>query len=93
MSSLASPLALDDVVHLEDLRLAGKLDPGINRHGHQLLAKRGELLYGVPDLADLEVALRPEADVELEAVRGKLPRLSQPPEGLVVFSRLSATRG
>jgi hypothetical protein len=45
-------LALLDVVDLEDLRLAGKLDPGLGQHRHEALTERLELLPRIPDLAD-----------------------------------------
>jgi hypothetical protein len=56
-------LAFDEVVNLEDLWLAGQLDPDVGKYGHQLIAKRLQLLSRVPDLADSQVVRRPEKNV------------------------------
>src|SRR5680860_1195657 len=65
-------LALLEVVDLEDLRLARKLNPGFGQHRHELLAERLELLPRVPDLAHPEVPFRAEADVVIEPLGRKL---------------------
>src|SRR5579859_4459893 len=49
--------ALEGVVNLKDLRLAGELDSDVGQHWHQPFTKRLQLLPGVPDLAHLEVAV------------------------------------
>ena len=61
--------ALDDVVNLEDVWRIGELDAGAGEDRHQTLAEGLELLPRVPDLADLKVAIRTEADVVVEPGR------------------------
>src|SRR4029079_7308759 len=61
--------ALDDVVNLEDVRRIGELDAGAREDRYQTLAEGLELLPRVPDLADVKVAIRTEADVVVEPGR------------------------
>ena len=56
-------LAFHAVVNFEDLRGAGKLDSNVSQNRHQPFTERLELLPRDPDLADAQVAVRPEADV------------------------------
>jgi hypothetical protein len=59
-------------VDLDDLRRA-RLNSNISKDRHEELAKCLELLRGIPDLADLQPPGPAEADVIVEAVRGKVP--------------------
>src|SRR3954470_11856092 len=86
-------LALDDVVDLEHLGLARKLDSNVLQHRHEALSKCIELLSRVPDLADSEVPVRLEGDVELESLRQPVARLLQPADGLVVLLGRHVGRG
>src|SRR4051794_6577545 len=88
-----SVLALDDVVDLEHLGLARKLDSNVLQHRHEALSKCIELLSRVPDLADSEVPVRLEGDVELESLRQPVARLLQPADGLVVLLGRHVGRG
>ena len=58
--------ALDDVVNVEDVRRIGELDADAGEDRHQTLVEGLELLPRIPDLADLKVAIRTEADVVVE---------------------------
>src|SRR5204862_6425423 len=82
--TLRALAALDDVVNLEDVWLACELDSGVGQHWRQPFAERGELFPRVPDLADLEVAVRTEADVVVEPVGRKIAGFSNLLQGLVV---------
>src|SRR6266496_3138300 len=75
----------DDVVDLEHLGLARKLDPDVLQHRHETLAERVELLSRVPDLADSEVTVRLEGDVVLKSLRQPVARLLQTADGFVVL--------
>src|SRR5882757_6283313 len=92
MAARRPALTLDDVVDLDQLRLAG-LDPDLGEHRHQPLAEGVELLAGVPDLADAQVALAAEADVVIEALRGEVARLFELADALVVLRRRQRRRG
>src|SRR6266576_2186456 len=78
-------LALDDVVDLEHLGLASKLDPQVLQQRHQALAERIEVLARVPDLADSEVPVRPEGDVVLESLRQPVAGFLETADGFVVL--------
>ena len=84
-------LALDDVVNLEDLWFAGKLDSGVGQYGHQPLTERLELLPRVPDFADTQVPFRPEANVVIE-VRPEETQLQPPQAAGVLSSYFSVVR-
>src|SRR5437588_3583868 len=88
-----SVLALDDVVDLEHLGLARKLDPDVLKHWHEALTERVELLARVPDLADSEVTVRLEGDVILEALRQPVARLLEAADGFVVLFGSHTGRG
>src|SRR6266540_3782968 len=88
-----SVLALDDVVDLEHLGLARKLDPDVLKHWHEALTERVELLARVPDLADSEVTVRLEGDVILESLRQPVPRLLEAADGFVVLFGSHTGRG
>src|SRR5438270_7866040 len=88
-----SVLALDDVVDLEHLGLARKLDPDVLKHWHKALTERVELLARVPDLADSEVAVRLEGDVILESLRQPVARLLEAADGVVVLFGSHTGRG
>src|SRR6476660_8041043 len=64
-------LAPDDVVDLEDLRLAW-LYPHIGQYRHQALAERLPLLPRVPDLANTDAAIHQEGDVVFQPIRGEV---------------------
>ena len=59
--------ALDDVANLGDVRRVVELDADAGKNRHQTLAEGLELVPRVPDLADLKVPIRTEADVVVEA--------------------------
>src|SRR5437588_6406488 len=69
-------LSLDDVVNLQYFRLAW-VDPHLGQDRAQALSKCVELLPRVPDLADLEVAVRAKAKRIVESVCRKHTSLRQ----------------
>src|SRR3954454_6793478 len=77
--------ALDDVVNLEDVWRIGELDAGAGEDRHQTLAEGLELLPRVPDLADLKVAIRTEADVVVEPGRWPFAGVLELPNRLFVL--------
>src|SRR4051794_23795459 len=80
-------LAPDDVVDLEDLRLAW-LYPHIGQYRHQALAERLPLLPRVPDLANTDAAIHEEGDVVFQSIRGELTAIPfQAADGFVVLRR------
>src|SRR5436190_11234278 len=80
-------LAPDDVVDLEDLRLAW-LDPHVGQYRHQTLAERLPLLPRVPDLANTDAAIHEEGDVVFQPIRGELTAIPfQAADGFVVLRR------
>ena len=81
-------LALDDVVNLHPLWLAG-FDSDLGENRHQLLAECVELLLGVPDLTDVKVAIGTEADVVFKTVSGEAARLLKLADALVVLCRVN----
>ena len=62
-------LALDDVVDLKELWLAGELDPKVGQDGHQGLTVGFELLPRVPDFADSQIPVCSKENVVVHAVR------------------------
>src|SRR5438105_6022753 len=93
LARYAIVLALDDVVDLEHLGLARKLDPDVLKHWHEALTERVELLARVPDLADSEVTVRLEGDVILESLRQPVARLLEAADGFVVLFGSHTGRG
>src|SRR5829696_821530 len=71
-SSGSAPLALDDVVDFEDLRLAG-VDPDIGQQWHQALPERFPLLARIPYFADSEASVDEVGAVVVHASAGKSP--------------------
>src|SRR3954447_4747442 len=82
--------ALDDVVNLKDVWRIGELDAGAGEDRHQTLAECLELLPGVPDLADLKVAIRTEADVVVEPGRWPFAGVLELANRLVVLLGMRA---
>jgi len=85
-------LTLDDVVDLEDLRLARELYPNFVQDRHKALTEGLKLLLRVPDFADTEVAARTEGDVILKPVRREVALRLKAAAGLVVLLRRDARR-
>jgi hypothetical protein len=54
-------LALDEILHLENLRFGRELDAHVTEDGHQLLAVSLELLTRTPYFAGAQVIVRPNA--------------------------------
>jgi len=65
-------LAPDDVVNLQELRLAW-VYPDLLQQRHEALPEGVHLLLRVPDLANSDVSVRQEADVVVQAVWRPLP--------------------
>ena len=80
----SAPLALDDVVDVEDLRLAG-LDPDIGQQWHQALPESFPLLPRIPYFADSEASVHDVGAVVVHAVRRKVTALLQPADALLVL--------
>jgi hypothetical protein len=77
---------LDEVLNLEDFWFHRELDPHLGEDGHELLTVRLELLAGTPNLADGQVVLRAEEDVEIKTGRIRLdPCLLHTPQAFVVL--------
>src|SRR3954469_21441920 len=77
-------LTPDDVVDLEHLGRA-RIDSNVLQDRHEALPERIELRLRVPDLADSELPVRLEGDVELESFREPIVGLLQTPNRLVVL--------
>jgi hypothetical protein len=77
-------LSLDDVVDLKNFRLA-RIDPHLGKDRAQPPSKRLELLLRIPDLADLEVAVRAKAKLIVEPVCWKHTRLREATDNFVVL--------
>ena len=78
-------LALDDVVDLEDLRLARSVYPGLAHGWHEVFEERLPLFAGIPDLADPEVTRGAKGDVVVKTVRRPVAGLGQAAGDLVVL--------
>src|SRR5581483_213119 len=78
-------LALDDVMHLKHLGLAGKLDTCIFQDRHEALTEGVELLARVPDFADPEVTFRTERNVVGESFRRPIAQRFKAADSLVVL--------
>src|SRR4051812_5038038 len=74
----------DDVVYFDDFRLA-RVDTELLKNRHEARAERVELLLSVPNLADLEVVARAEANLVIQPVRGHDTISSEPADGTVVL--------
>src|SRR6185503_21252022 len=88
----AALLAPDDVVDLELLGLARKLDPYIGQHRHEVLPECVELLARVPDLADSEMTARFERDVVVKPGRRPFAGTLKTADGLIVLFGGHASR-
>src|SRR3954453_23171975 len=74
----------DDVVYFDDFRLA-RVDTELLKNRHEARAERIELLLSVPNLADLKVVARAEANLVIQPVRGHDTVSSEPADGTVVL--------
>src|SRR5436190_17879375 len=84
LTKLLRALSLDDVVNLKHFRLA-RVNPQLSENRAQALSKRVELLPRIPDLADLEVAVRAKAKLIVEPVCWKHTRLREATDNFVVL--------
>jgi hypothetical protein len=70
-------LTLDDVVYRQDFRFA-RVNPQLLQDWHETRSESLELLLRIPDQADLQVALRSEAKLIVQSVRGRESLLAGP---------------
>src|SRR4051794_30540792 len=78
-------LALDDVVDLANLRLAGVFEGNIGEERHYALPERLELFTGIPDLIHEELPVRKEGDVRIKTCGRKGTGFAETPNDLVVL--------
>ena len=85
-SKLAALTTVDDVVDLEDFGLA-RIDAELAQDRRKTCPECVQLLLGVPNLADLKVAVRAEAELIIEAFCGKDALLGKATYSFVVLLR------
>jgi hypothetical protein len=79
-------LRLDDVVYLEHFRLS-RIDVQLGKNRAEACSEGVELLLRVPDLTDLEVVARAEAELVVESVCWKDALFLEPADNFVVLLR------
>src|SRR4051812_11191229 len=84
-------LSIDDVVHLEDFRLA-RVYLQLSENRAETRAEGIELFLRIPDLADLELVAGAEAELVVESLCGKDAILRQATHNRVVLLRRQRRR-
>ena len=79
-------LGLDDVVDGQHFSLTG-VDPDLFQDRTEARAKRFHVFLGIPDLADLQVALGAEAKFVVQSLSREDPGLIEAPNYFVVLLR------